>query len=647
MAVPLSHYGYLRIGCVSPELRVADPVFNADKIIEAIDMALEEKCRILCFPELSITSFSCGDLFFQEELLERTRYQIERIARHTASSSSTVIVGAPLMESGRLFACAVVISDGSIAGVIPKTFLSNSQEYYEERWFSSERDRISDKIFIKNKYTFFGSDLLFEIDGFHDCIFGVELCEDLWSIKPPSVDMASAGATLIFNLSASTEYLGKTAYRRMLVQSQSGRCISAYAYTASGPGESTTDAVFSGHSIIAENGKIIAESNRFDFKTTITITDIDIQKLTLERLRNNSFGATKPDKTYRKVSIKIPDLYEDKPIRFISRSPFVPSEKSDRTEVCKAIFNIQSCALSKRIIHMNCSKAVIGVSGGLDSTLALLATVNAFKKLDLKRQSVHAISMPGFGTSEKTKNNASNLCRLLGVSYEEIPIRAAVEQHFKDISHDPEVKNIVYENSQARERTQILMDIANKFNCIVVGTGDLSELALGWCTYGGDHISMYGINSGIPKTLVRYIIEYCAEEEFSGELSKILIDIANTPISPELLPPSEDGSISQETEEQIGPYILNDFFMYYFIREHFSPAKILFLSEIAFDGIFTKKELKERLIEFYRRFFNNQFKRSCLPDGVKIGTVSLSPRTDWRMPSDASVNLWLKELKEA
>ncbi len=646
MASPLSRYGYLRVGCVSPELKVADPVFNADKIIEAIDEALEQKCRLLCFPELSISSFSCGDLFFQAELLDRTRYQLERIARHTAGTSSTIIAGAPLMESGRLFACAVVISDGDIAGVVPKTYLSNSQEYYEERWFSSEFDRISDTIFLKNKYAPFGTNLLFEIDGFPGAVFGVEMCEDLWAMKPPSLDMASAGASVIFNLSASSEYLGKTDYRRNLVKSQSGRCIAAYAYAGSGPGESSADMVFSGHCIIAENGKVLSESEKFSFDTTITIADVDIQKMTLERLRNNSFGFVKPEKQFRKIKLQMPDIFDEKPMRVINAYPFVPKEKVSRDEVCREIFSIQSTGLAKRMKHINAQKAVLGVSGGLDSTLALLAAVKTFKRIDCKLQNIHAVSMPGFGTSGKTKSNAEKLCQALGVSFETIPIISAVEQHFKDINHDPEVKNIVYENAQARERTQILMDLANKLNGLVIGTGDLSEIALGWCTFNGDHISMYGINAGIPKTLVRYIIEWCAEEEYSGEISQILKDINETPISPELLPADKDGKITQNTEEKIGPYPLNDFFIYHAVREHFPPAKILYLADIAFDKMYPKKELRERLIEFYKRFFTNQFKRSCMPEGLKVGTLSLSPRGDWRMPGDACVNIWLKELKE-
>ncbi len=646
MAQSLTHYGFLRIGCVSPELKVGDPVFNADRIIEAVDKAIEQKCRLLCFPELSLTGLTCGDLFFQNELLERTRNEIERIARYTAGTNSTIIIGAPLKQSGRLFDCAVVVSDGGIAGVVPKTFFSDSHGFCGKRWFSSENDRVSDEIFIKNKNVPFGSDLLFEIDGFHEAVFGVEMSEDLWALKPPSLDMAASGTTLVFNLSASTEYLGKNVYRRNLVLSQSGRCIAAYAYSSSGPGESTTDAVFSGHCIIAENGRLLEESERFHFKTTLTISDIDIQKLTLRRIRNNSFSSTKPARTFRRIVVKIPDIIDEKPIRFINPYPFVPQEKSARDEVCKEIFSIQSVALAKRLIHINCSKVIIGISGGLDSTLTLLATVKAFKKLELKPRNILCYSMPGFGTSEQTKSNASQLCKLLGVSFETIPIDDAVNQHFKDIKHDPNVKNIVYENAQARERTQILMDIANNYNGLVVGTGDLSELALGWCTFNGDHISMYGINSGVPKTLIRHIVEYCAEEEYSGEISKILIDIINTPISPELLPPASDGAISQQTEMEIGPYNLNDFFIYNCIREQFPPEKILFLAEIVFDGIYDKIKIKQTLREFYRRFFANQFKRSCSPDGVKVGTVSLSPRTDWHMPSDANVDIWISELKD-
>ena len=637
--INLGQYGFIRIGSVSPEMRVADVEFNTEKIIEAMKSAKTENCHFLLFPELCITGYTCGDLFYQTALLESVFPAIRKLCEASLKYDVSIVVGAPVKADSRLFNAAILISDNEIKGIIPKTFLCNTNEYYEERWFSSEFDRQSDEIEIGEKEIPFGTDLLFKVSG-TDAVIGIEICEDLWSLFPPSLYQASAGANLILNLSASDEYLGKSKYRDDLVRSQSARCLASYVYSSSGPGESSTDLVFSGKCLISENGHILNESGKYNFE--IIYADIDIQKLETERLKNNSFASSGSDQIFRIIELNIPNTEDIRILRPISKMPFVPSNKNEKADNCKEIFEIQATGLAKRIKHIGLKNVVIGLSGGLDSTLALLVCLKAFKKCNLDLSGINCISMPGFGTTSRTKTNAQKLAESMGVSFRNIPIKKAVEQHFKDINHEPDNYNIVFENSQARERTQILMDIANQQSGIVIGTGDLSELALGWSTYNGDHISMYGVNSGVPKTLVRYIIEWCAEEEFSGDISNILQDICNTPISPELLPPDSKGNIIQKTEESVGPYILHDFFLYYFVRWGFPPNKILLLAKIAFDGDFSEAELRKWLKIFIKRFFGQQFKRSCLPDGVKVGTVALSPRGDWRMPSDAINKLWLE-----
>ncbi len=640
----LYEYGLVRVGASSPEMRVADPEYNADKVIEAAEGAASKKCSIVLFPELSLSGYTCGDLFFQAALLESSLRALDRIAEASKDLKICIVAGAPLAAGGKLFNCGVVASEGKIIGATPKTFLCNTKEYYEERWFSSDFDRTSDKIEINGELVPFGADLLFHNIGEPNFSFGVEICEDLWAVKPPSLDLALAGAELILNLSASDEYLSKLDYRKNLVESQSARCLSAYAFASCGPNESSTDAVFSGHCIISENGKILSESERLRFERQLTFADIDFERIKYERYDNNSFGGSYPEKVYREIPVKLSELKSEEILREIPPSPFIPSRKTERDRVCGEILNLQATGLAKRLRYIGIKNAVVGVSGGLDSTLALIATVEAFDKLGYDRYGVKAITMPGLGTSSRTKNNAEKLAEALGADLRIIPISDSVSAHFKDINHNPDEKDIVYENAQARERTQILMDLANKFSGLVIGTGDLSEIALGWSTYGGDHLSMYGVNSGVPKTLIKYIINWAKEKKFQGETASILDDILSTPISPELIPSDSEGEIFQETEKEIGPYELHDFFLYYVIRLKYSPKKVLLFAEKAFQDNYDRDEIVSWLKVFYKRFFASQFKRSCMPDGVKIGAVSLSPRADWRMPSDAESRIWLNEL---
>jgi NAD+ synthase (glutamine-hydrolysing) len=646
MVESLSSLGMIRIGVVAPELRVADVAFNEEGICQAIEAAEARNCRFLLFPELCVTGYTCGDLFFQPLLIERARQALRRIAQATAGRQTTVVVGAPVAQGGRLFNCGVFIASGRILGVIPKTFLPNSQEFYEERWFSSAGDRTVDALDWWGEAVPFGTDLLFRAAAMPDCLVGVEICEDVWSVEPPSGQMALHGATLLLNLSASPELLGKEAYRRDLVRAQSARCLAAYAYASAGPGESSTDLVYSGHSLIAENGLVLAETERFSFDTRIAVADIDIERLVNERLKNSSFAAARPSAPRRIVAFPLPDAPAAQLCRPIPATPFVPAADAERALRCREIFALQTTGLAKRLRHAGAALAVIGISGGLDSTLALLVTARAFDKLKLDHRGIVAVTMPGFGTTARTRGNAERLAQLLGVSLRVIPIDAAVRQHFADIGHREEVHDITFENAQARERTQILMDVANQVGGMVIGTGDLSELALGWCTYNADHMSMYGVNAGVPKTLVRYLVSWCAEAEFTGETAAVLSDICATLVSPELLPPNEYGEICQVTEDQIGPYRLHDFFLYHVVRLQFAPRKILRLAREAFAGEFSATEIHRWLETFYRRFFSQQFKRSCLPDGPKVGSVALSPRGDWRMPSDAAVALWLEDLKD-
>lgn len=643
--IALQEYGFMRLGVATPELKVADISFNLLEIYKTAELALEQKCRMVLFPELCLTGYTCADLFFQHQLQQQVNCALLELRSFTERKQMTLIVGVPVSVNGRLFNCAALMSNGEICGLVPKSYLPNSGEFYEQRWFSSAVESTSHYYQLEDDKIPFGADLLFRANDWSNLLVGIEICEDAWSVVPPSGSQALAGATLLLNLSASPEILGKEAYRRSLVASQSARCLAAYAYASAGPNESTTDLVFSGHSLIAENGQILTETERFSFDSQLIVTDLDIDRLTGERQRNTTFASGSPAHDYRVVSFSLnPDAVPALQ-RTVAKTPFVPPDDQERSARCREIFQIQTSGLIKRLRHTSCKHVVIGLSGGLDSTLALLVTVKAFDRLGLDRSGIVALTMPGFGTTARTRGNAEELAEQLGVTLRVVSIDQAVRQHFSDIGHDQNQHDVTYENSQARERTQILMDVANQVGGLVIGTGDLSELALGWCTYNGDHMSMYAVNSGVPKTLVRYLVDWCAREEFSCRASEVLADVCATPVSPELLPPDADGNIEQLTEQVVGPYELHDFFLYQVVRMHFPPRKVLLLAEHAFASDYPRTELVTWLQQFYRRFFSQQFKRSCLPDGPKVGSVALSPRGDWRMPSDASAALWLAELE--
>jgi len=641
----MKNYGFVRVAAATPSVKVADCDYNTDQIIQMIEEAENKKISAITFPELSITGYTCGDLFQQRLLLDEAEKSLQRICEATHERSIVAIIGMPLEISNKLYNVAVVICGGFIHGIVPKTFLPNYEEFYEKRWFSSSDELTEQSVYLCDNYVPVGINQIFQTNDFR---FAIEICEDLWTPVPPSGISAVKGADIIFNLSASNETTGKNSYRKNLVSQQSARCIAGYVYAASGNGESTTDIVFAGSSMIAENGSILAEAERFSFDSSIISADIDIERLRNDRLKNKSFSVSQ----YKALSdTEFLHIWVNQSIseskfelnRYISPTPFVPSPDS-LNERCDEIYSIQIGGLAKRLLHTNIKTAVIGVSGGLDSTLALLVTVKAFDKINIPRENIYGITMPGFGTTDRTYNNALSLMRSLGITVKEISIKEAVLQHFKDIDHNPEVHDITYENSQARERTQILMDYANKVNGLVIGTGDLSELALGWCTYNGDHMSMYAVNSGIPKTLVKTLVDWIANTQMDIQSQEILQDVLDTPISPELLPADKDGKISQITEDTVGPYILHDFFLYNMQRFGFEPDKIYFLAKHAFNGDFQDETILRWLKTFYRRFFTQQFKRSCMPDGPKIGSINLSPRGDWRMPSDASYALWMKQL---
>ena len=644
--INLTDFGLLRVGVATPELQVGAIDFNLAEICRVAQQAKQQQCQLILFPELCLTGYTCADLFFQQSLQQRVEVALAELAEFSAAEDVTLVVGAPLSVSGRLFNCAAFIANGEICGFVPKTFLPNSGEFYEQRWFSSATERCVDYLPLGGKNIPFGADLLFQVEGFSAALIGIEICEDAWSVAPPSSAQALAGATLLLNLSASPEILGKQEYRRTLVSSLSARCLSAYVYASAGPNESSTDLVFSGHSLIAENGHILAETERFQFSSQLAVADIDVQRLVGERQRNSSFSRVIGAESFRVQPFQLNCVPVETLFRKVARTPFVPPDDKERAARCQEIFSLQTTGLIKRLRHTGCQTVVIGLSGGLDSTLALLVVVKAFDQMGLDRNGIVVLTMPGFGTTVRTRSNAEELAELLGVELRVISINAAVEQHFSDIGHDHTVHNITYENSQARERTQLLMDVANQVNGLVIGTGDLSELALGWCTYNGDHMSMYAVNSGVPKTLVRYLVSWCAAEEFSGRTSVVLEDVCATPVSPELLPPDADGNIDQLTEQVVGPYELHDFYLYQVVRMHYAPLKVLMLAEQAFGSTHSSEVLLKWLRQFYHRFFSQQFKRSCLPDGPKVGTVALSPRGDWRMPSDAAVDLWLSELED-
>ncbi len=638
----MKEYGFVRVGACVPTLEVANVTYNAEEIIKNIKEADTKEVAILVFPELSVTGYTCSDLFFQDVLLKSSKEGIRKIIEETKNLDIISIIGAPISIRNQLFNCAVVIQKGEVLGIVPKTYIPNYNEFYEKRWFATSLDLIDSEIDFLGKSVPIGIDLVFTDKENENMNFGIEICEDLWSIVPPSNDLALNGANLILNLSSSNELIGKYEYRKSLVKGQSSKLISGYVYTSSGVNESTTDVVFSGHAMIAENGQILKESTRFQLDSQIIMDDIDFEKINNLRMKDISYMGVKPTKNTRRILVDMKD--SSTLIRSYEKNPFVPQNEAKRNGRCHEIFEIQSCGLAKRLKHIGTEKCVIGISGGLDSTLAFLVIVEAYKKLGIDPKNIQAITMPGFGTTSRTLENAKRLMDVYGVTLAEISIRDASLLHMKDIGHNPDNHDITYENVQARERTQILMDVANKMGGIVIGTGDLSELALGWCTYNGDHMSMYAVNNSIPKTLVKYLVRYVADT--NEEVKEVLYDILDTPISPELLPPTKDGKIKQKTEDKIGPYELHDFFLYHFFRYGASPDKLQLLANQTFAGIYSEKEILQWLKVFIQRFFHQQFKRSCLPDGPKVGTVSLSPRGDLRMPSDASCHEWLKKLEK-
>ena len=635
----LKEQGFVRVGAVVPKLKVADTEFNCNEIIKQIEVASNDKIQIVVFPELCVTGYTCQDLFEQDTLLEEAEKALNKILDYTNNLDIICIIGMPIKAENQLFNTAVVIQKGKILGVVPKTFIPNYGEFYEKRWFASSKNANKKEIEILGQKVPFGIDLLFKDKENNEICFGIEVCEDIWAVEPPSNKLALLGANIIFNLSASNEVIGKKEYRRELVKMQSAKTISGYVYCSSGVNESTSDVVFSGESMIFENGSCLTNNQRFDFESNMIFTEIDTKRLANDRRKNISFMGNPVDLEYREIKINIPDNIENL-TREYSKTPFVPEDKKKISEICEEILNIQSYGLAKRLLHININKTVIGISGGLDSTLAFLVIIKAYEILNLPKENIIAITMPGFGTTSRTHNNSMKLINEYGATFREINITKSSLQHFEDIGHDKNIKDVTYENAQARERTKILMDIANKENGLVVGTGDLSELALGWCTYNGDHMSMYAVNASIPKTLVKYIIKWVADNS-KEECKNIINDILDTPISPELLPPDENGNIEQKTEEQVGPYILHDFFLYHFLRYGAEPKKIYILACKTFKNDFKKEEIKHWLRVFIKRFFTQQFKRNCMPDGPKVGTVSLSPRGDLRMPSDASYNIWL------
>ena len=636
------NYGFVKVAAAVPLVQVADCFYNIEKIEGLMRQASEKGVQIIAFPELSVTGYTCLDLFAQQTLLDGAEAALLQLVSNTADLDILTIVGVPLRTENRLINAAVVFQKGAIRGVVPKTYLPNYKEFQEQRWFTSATELRESTISIGKEEYPMGSHLLFRSGRL---TAGIEICEDLWVPVPPSSMQALAGANLLVNISASNEMVGKHAYLRSLIEQQSARTMAAYLYSSAGCGESTTDIVFAGNGIIAENGAILRESERFTFGEQLTLCDVDIERLMALRRKTNTFTSESPQKEYRRIRAGLPvqDYTRTPLLREISPYPFIPGKDAHIDERCEEIFNIQISGLAQRIRHTNCRSAVIGISGGLDSTLALLVAVRTFDKLGLPRTCVTGITMPGFGTTGRTYNNALRLMETLGITIREVNIRAACEQHFSDIGLDPGDRSVTYENAQARERTQILMDIANQTGGLVIGTGDLSELALGWATYNGDHMSMYGVNCGIPKTLVRHLVGWVAAKGPDEAARPWLLDILDTPISPELLPADGNGQIAQCTEELVGPYDLHDFFLYYFVRFGFRPAKLYLMARQAFAGKYEDRTIKRWLITFLRRFFSQQFKRSALPDGPKVGSVSLSPRGDWRMPSDASCTMWLHE----
>ena len=637
--------GFIRVAAASADVLVADPKTNGPRLLEIIRQAEKNQVKLLVLPELALTAYTCGDLFFQKALLDETLEQLSVILRQTGAADMLIVLGLPLTVRGKLYNCAAFLHRGRILGIVPKHNLPNYCEFYEARYFTPGKRKV-EWMDLLGQSVPFGMNLLFCCENMPELVVAAEICEDLWVPLPPSVHHAMAGATVICNPSASNETVCKMEYRRELVRSQSARLVCAYLYASAGDGESTQDLVYSGHSILAENGTILAESPRFS--NGLIETEIDPERLIADRRRMTTFGDG-DEEDYVRIGFSLqPVVY---PLtRPVSATPFLPPEGADRQNRCEEILTLQAMGLKKRLEHTRCGRAVLGISGGLDSTLALLVTARAYDLLGLDPGGILCITMPCFGTTGRTYRNALRLTEKIGARIREIPISKAVTQHFADIGHDPGVLDVTYENAQARERTQVLMDVANQEGGLVIGTGDLSELALGWATYNADHMSMYGVNCSVPKTLVRHLVKYCADRVFAAQgedsgLGEVLMDILNTPVSPELLPP-ENGEISQKTEEAVGPYELHDFFLYYTLRFGFPPKKVFRLARTAFAAAYTEGELCKWLGCFYSRFFSQQFKRSCLPDGPKVGSIALSPRGDLRMPSDASAAVWMAEMEQ-
>lgn len=639
------NYGYVKVAAAVPRVKVADCRFNAGQIEKEIIIADGKGVQIIAFPELCITGYTCGDLFAQQLLLEEAEMGLMQVVNNTRQLDIVAILGMPVALNGSLLNAAVVVQKGKVLGVVPKTYLPNYKEFYEKRWFTSARDVSDDSVRLCGQVVPLGSHLLFETA---DTTFGIEICEDLWAPIPPSSSLAMQGAEIIFNLSADDESIGKHTYLRSLLSQQSARCIAGYVFSSCGFGESTTDVVFAGNGLIYENGSLLAASQRFSFEEQVVISEIDVEYLRTERRVNTTFASCRAHCAAQppvRIATEYVNSRELNLTRAYDPHPFVP-QGPELDERCEEIFSIQVSGLAQRLVYTQAKSAVVGISGGLDSTLALLVCVRTFDKLGWSRKGIIGVTMPGFGTTDRTHTNAVNLMNSLGVAVREVSIRKACVQHFEDIGHDINVHDVVYENSQARERTQILMDIANQTWGMVIGTGDLSELALGWATYNGDHISMYGVNGSVPKTLVKHLVKWVAENGVDADSRRTLLDIVDTPISPELIPADADGNISQITEDLVGPYELHDFFLYYFLRCGFRPSKIFFLAVRTFKGVYDEDTIKKWLQTFCRRFFNQQFKRSCLPDGPKVGSISISPRGDWRMPSDASSRVWMLDLED-
>lgn len=636
-------YGFVRIGCLVPNIKVADIIYNTDELIQKIKEMSKLGINIVLTPELALTGYTCGDLFHQSTLIKECEEDLEKILEETKELDTISIIGMPIKYKNKVYNTAVVISKGKILGIVPKSHIPNYDEFSEKRWFESGINIKNTKITICNQEVPFGTNLLFKDKENDEICFGIEIGEDLWNISPPSIKHSLNGATIILNPSANNEIIGRYEQRKNLVKLQSLRCNTAYCYTSSGINESSTDLVFSGHSMIAENGQILEENERFNFESNFIYTDIDVQNLVNERVKKNE-NNTELEEDYNYIDIDIKDSIKELK-RTYTKYPFIPEEKDIRDKRCREIFDLLSSALAKRLLHTGITKTVIGMSGGSDSTLAYLIILEAYKKLSILPKNIIGVTMPGFGTTGRTYQNACNLVKNTNATLKEISIKEACLQHFKDIGIDPSEQDITYENSQARERTQILMDIANKEGALVIGTGDLSELALGWCTYNGDHMSMYSVNSNIPKTLVKTLLEW-QKDNGDIEIKDVLSDILDTPISPELLPPDEQDNIKQVTENNIGPYALHDFFLYHFLRHKETPEKIYLLAKKTFKDEYSNEEIKKWLYEFFRRFFSQQFKRNCVPDGPKVGKVGLSPRGDFKLPSDASSNIWLTRIKK-